>query len=703
MKNETPMKSVMKNVFNKIWEWIKINRLVVIYFFLAILIEMSVVFSVEKTPFMTRPFLGLGLLIALAGVLLLLPNNMVKLIVGTVMLVVQTALDFIFAAIYDMTGQYFDLDMFSLRNDAVSALEKIPVNFVAFYIGFLACVLFIIFGLRSLHMEAEQTEKKPKKYKHGVWFYIGTVVAGIATLFGSFMVYYPAKTDKYHEMVYSQEDGVYSSYGLVGNLLGEIGNAFKGDKVAVQEAQAEPFLYAKTSQASPAFGVAKDKNVVVILSESLEWFAFMRNEEHYNALDITPEELAAFYPNLTRFYNESVIASNFHSREKTDISETTSLIGAYPTGQYVNTSYYQNVLPNTLPNIMKALDSDLQAKYFHNGEKEFYNRDEATKTFGFESIDDRYSMEEKANQAVIDGKTQAPTFINYKDNPVNSELCLDSEMIETCKDDMFPTDKRFYTYITTITMHGTYYARDNLTAEREAFEALLGEERVEKIYDKEGADDLEDVLFYYMVTAKELDDAMGVMFEDLEKKNLLDNTLILMFGDHNAYYNQLSNYVKDIKGYNTEHNFTDLYKVPLMIHGSGLPHQIIDKFMCTSDIVPTLLDLLGIRYYSNFYYGNSLFAQEQSIMYSRAYGIFLRDGIVGTSATNVVFRYEGEEDEKGVVQGAITDADVEAFERDGAALVEKIKYCDYWFKTDYFAQDNNKQTYIDKMKTLNGQ
>ena len=106
MKNETPMKNVIKNVWQKIWEWIKINRLVVIYFFLAILIEMSVVFSVEKTPFMTRPFLALGLLIAIAGGLLLLPNNMVKLIVGTVMLVVQTALDFSFAAIYDMTGQY---------------------------------------------------------------------------------------------------------------------------------------------------------------------------------------------------------------------------------------------------------------------------------------------------------------------------------------------------------------------------------------------------------------------------------------------------------------------------------------------------------------------------------------------------------------------------------------------------------------------
>lgn len=687
----------MKNVLKKILEWTKINRLVVIYFFLAILIETSVVFSVEGTPFMTRPFLAFGFLMVLAGVLLLLPNNMAKLIVGTVMLFLQTVLDLIFAAIYDMTGQYFDLDMFSLRNDAVSALEKIPINFIAFYIGFLACVLYIIYGLRSLNAEAEKSEKKPKKYRYSFLFYIGAILVGASTLFGSFMMYYPAKGDKYNEMINSKEKGVYSSYGLIGNFIGEIGNAFKDDKTTLLPEETTDFVYLKQSTPSPNFGAAKDKNVVVILSESLEWFAFMRNKEHPYALDLTAEELASFYPNLTRFYKESVLATNFHSREKTDISETTSIIGAYPTGKYVNYAYYENTLPNTLPNIVKMFDEDVQTKYFHNGEETFYNRDEAALTFGFDDIIDRFDMTEMAEKTAQEG--QMPTFINYQESKVNSELCLDAEMFETCKDLMFPADKRFFTYITTITMHGTYYARENLQAEREAFETLLGEERMAEILEDEFA----EVLFYYMVTAKELDDALGVMFTDLEKKNLLDDTMILIFGDHNAYYNQLSNYVKNIVDYDTDLNFTNLYKVPLMIYGSGLKPQKIDKFACTADIVPTLLDLLGIRYYENFYYGNSIFGEKQSVMYSRAYGIFLRSGIVGTSATNVVFRYEGETNALGSIdkKGAVTDEDIAAFSRDGTELVEKIKYCDYLFKTDYFAQGDNLQAYQEKMRTLN--
>lgn len=698
----------MKNVLLKTWEWIKTNRLVVIYFFLAILIEASVVFSVEGTPFMTRPFLGLGILVALAGALLLIPHNMIRLIAGTLLLLVQTVIDLIFAALYDMTGQYFDWDMLSLRNDAVSALEKIPVNFIAFYIGFLACVLFIVYGLRSLHNEADKTEnkKKTKKYKYSFLFYIGVVCVGISTLFGSFMIYYPAKSDRYKEMIYNKGNGVYSSYGMIGNLAGEIGNSFKPDKTNIQPQQAREFLYAEQSQPSAVSGIAKDKNVVVILSESLEWFAFMRNKEHPAALDISTEELETFYPNLTRFYKESVVASNFHSREKTDISETLSILGAYPTGKFVHTTNYNdNAMPNTLPNIVRTLDEDVQTMYFHNGEETFYKRNKVAFSFGFEDIIDRYDMTEMAEQAVADGKTQTPTFINYKENLASSELCLDSEMIETCKDMMFPTDKRFFSYITTITMHGTYYARENLQTEQKQLEELLGEERMEKIYEKDTPAEtpFSEVLFYYMVTAKELDDALGIMFEDLENKNLLDNTMILIFGDHNAYYNQLSNYVKDIKDYTTNRNFTNLYKVPLMIYGSGLQPQTIDKFACTADIVPTLLDLLGIKYYTNFYYGNSIFSEEESILYSRGYGIFLRVGIVGTSATNIVFRYEGERNSVGMVdkQGAITDEDIEVFTNDGIALVEKIKYCDFLFNTDYFADANSKQEYIDKMKAIN--
>ena len=140
-----------------------------------------------------------------------------------------------------------------------------------------------------------------------------------------------------------------------------------------------------------------------------------------------------------------------------------------------------------------------------------------------------------------------------------------------------------------------------------------------------------------------------------------------------------------------------------MIYDSDIGHKIEDKFICTADITPTLLGLLGIRYYSNLYYGNSLFATTESVLYSRSYGVFLREGIVGTSASNIVYSYEGKTTSVGVVNatGAITPEQLSAFTNDSASLVEKIKYCDYLFKTDYFANAERMSVYENRMKALN--
>ena len=693
----------MKMVLKKTADWLKENRLAVIYPILAVLIEMTAVFAVEGTPFLSRPLLSLGLMGFIFGVILLLRDNRARLVVGAVMLVLQGVLDLIFAAIFDMTGQYFDLGMLNLRNDAVAALESIPINFFAFYAAVFCCTAYILYGLRGLR---ESGQYKAKRSKRSPWFYGMVSVLGASVLVGSFYSYYPAKTDRYDEMIRGEAGNAYAAYGMIGNLIGEIGNALKGEESTLTEHEAENFLYAKKSTPTEYFGASKDKNVVMLLSESFEWYAFLKNDEYPNALDFTDEELAALYPNLTQFYNESVVATNFHSREKTDISETMSLLGSYPTESYVNYDYYENVMPNTVPNILKMLDPDIQTRSFHNGFKTFYNRDKAHLTFGFESLTDMYDMEDISNAAELAGGEES--FYNYESE---GELNLDSEMIETCKDMMFPTDKRFYTYITTITMHGVYYERENLAAVREEVAAVLGE-RVPLEEENKNA----NVLYHYMVTAKEFDNALGAMRKDLEDKGLLDDTLIVLFGDHNAYYQQLSNYVKDIDGYDTERNFTDLYNVPLMIRDSSLEPQTIEKFCCTADIVPTLLDLLGIKYYTNLYYGNSIFSDTQSVLYSRAYDIFLREGIVGKSVADIIYNnYQvladgqktvetpsEEEDFTFYVTQAEYDEIMGSFYTDAVALVEKIRHCDYIFEKNYFALERNLAQYKGRMLTLNG-
>ncbi len=722
----------MKNkvFWTKTLEWLKKNQFPLIYFVLAIVIEMTAVFAVEGNVFMSRPMLMLGLFIFFVGGLLLIPDDRIRLAVGGVLLAAQTVVDLIFAALYDMTGQYFEFSLLNLRNDAVAALEKIPVNPLVFYMGLFCCVAFIIYGLRLI----KGREKKKEKFQRKpFFFYLGTTLAGIATLTISFLTYYPTNTNKYEEMLTGKSTSVYASYGMIGNLFGEIGVTLRGDKSRMSNEQIESFIYDEKTKSQPTdfFGAAKGKNVVVLLSESFEWYAFMRSEQFYespNQLDFTEAQLAQLYPNLTRFYNESVVATNFHSREKTDASETLSILGCYPTEKYITYDYYDVEMPQTLPNVLKLLDKSekgLQARSFHNGEKKFYNREVTHKTFGFESITDRYDMAKKANalyeaqkeELEASGKHEEaaalrPIFYDYREK--TEEMNLDSEMIEICKDEMFPTDKRFCTYITSITMHGAYYDRDNLRWAREEVEKVLGA-NMPPTSDKEAR-----ILLYYMITAKEFDKAIGCIYADLEKKNILDDTMILLFGDHNAYYNELSNYVKDIDGYKTDRQFTDMYRVPLMIRDSQLTETVqnkwktrfINKFTCTSDILPTLLDLLGIRYYTNIYYGHSIFDYNtvldeegfpvrdengvvvrtpvESVLYSRSYDIFVFEGIVGRSVITHLYKDD-----------TLSESRIKTYEKEAEKLVNKIKHCDYIFKQDYFATKATREKYQDLMVSLN--
>ncbi len=690
------MREFLRKGYQKTKAWSKANALVLLYFICAVVMEMTAVFVVEGTPFLRRPFLSLGLLICICGILLLIKNNTARTVVCVSLLFVQLALDLIFSVIYALTDQYFALDMLSLRNDAFGILENLPVDFITFYVGLFFAIALLVLGLRF-------SRRRPRTYerKRNIFFYVGLILAGLATLGISFMTYYPrSEKDKYDGMLEGKETSAYGDYGMLGNLLGEFGKQLVQSPTTLTEKQVNDFIYAKVSTPTELFGIAKDKNVVTVLAESLEWYTFLLGEEYPNTLTgITQDDLKLLYPNLWELYQGSMVMTNFHSREKTDISETLSIVGSYPTEDYVNYAYAGNLMPQTLPNILNLqTGGNISTRSFHNGFKSFYNRAEAHHSFGFRkgSPIDMYDMEDMVESEEI--------FKNYG----IAERNLDSEMIAAAKNEMFPTNQRFYTYITTITMHGMYYDRANLRPENNLKLAeKLNKLAAFKPTDKSDKDyEYALNLYYYMTTGLEFDYMLGALKQELQTRGLLENTMIVVFGDHNAYYQEMSNYVKGLPSSvndETEKKFTDLYNVPLMIWDYDLSQQFggkqerfIDKFACTSDIVPTILDLLGIRYYENLYFGHSIFAPEQSVLYSRAYGIFVGDGIVRRSVTGDLYVYDGLTEEGKKVSDTIAD-----FEKEGRTLVQKIEYCDYIFKKDHFQSDANYLTFVAKMKEIN--
>ena len=688
------------------------NLTVILFFVFSILIEMIAVYSIEKNPFISHPWIGLGALITVSGIMVMIKSEQTRLIIGLIFLILQSVFCMIMAVLYDMAGQYFDFGMLNLRNDAFGILENIPMDFVTFYTAFFFCMIFAVVTLRrrrrqldtKAHAEITSaktvTDTKSKKDQQGSStpdtekksksagkenrnrIIAGAVIAIAGICMNATAIYQTNKNRSsfYDNLRYSTDKSVYSAYGINGNLINEFaGGLIFNEKQVMADEKVEDFIYAEVSEPTEYFGISKGNNVVVVLVESLEWFGMLKNDILPNALPLTDEQYAELFPNLTAFYNDSVVMSDFHSKRRPDISETLSILGSYPTRGYINYDYYEEEIPQTIPNILRTLYDDRYViNSYHNGRKNFYNRSTVHETYGFTHFYSAEEMYDISDQLIADGVTDKEIMHDYMNE---GERNLDSEMIELCKDMMFPTDKPFFTYITSITMHGMFYDRNNLAEHKEKLLSVYA--------DRKGTAE-EDLLINYLSTVMEFDKALGVMMDDLRDKGLLDHTTIILFGDHNCYYQELSNYVKDIYDYDTKMDYSDLYLVPLMIYDEKLGHQVIDKFTCTADIAPTILDLLGIRYYSNMYYGHSVFADEESVIYSRASSFFVDGGLVAKSLSSPLYK-------QAVTQTVTGKISVKR----GSILVDKLEYCDQIFEGEYFSDPENEQTFKNNMLNIN--
>lgn len=700
-------------------KFFKENILIFIYFALVCLIELFGVLVTDGKFYIKEPWVFLLIQLLFVGILFCISSNKARHVVASLFLITFMVVNLVFIVIFEMTETIFDYGMFKLRNDAMAILESVPVNFIFFAASLLMVSCFIIFGARYVRHNNEKIGFKYLKL-------ISSIAMVVVLACNSLVLYFGNKnfTKGIYDRLYKANDATYSKMGITANFVNE---CFKGlflsDIKLGDEQQIEDYIY-KDVYNSKFDNFNKDYNVVTVLVESFEWTSFIEDFDLYvkgynlknpeTGAAYTEKEaneaLAKLFPNIYDFYKSSIALTNFYSREKTDISENLNLIGSYPTGAYINYDFPNNTISNSVANVLKTLsDSDIACNAFHNGEEDFYNRNKELLTVGFDNF---YASEQMYKWG-------------YTDHFSKGERNLDSEMITVCADKMFPTDQRFYTHITTITMHGQYSHRKNLENlgyydELKAYG--LVPEKVKSDTEINGF----NTFYYYAACVKDFDASLGIMMNELEERGLKDNTVILMFGDHNTYYSGLSNYVKDIYNQDSE-NYTNLFRVPCMIYHPehnailnyvetelsakiGTRYQIntytnsegetvkslqVKKFTCTADIVPTIFDLIGVNFHSNLYFGNSIFAEPETMLYSRAYNVFITDSAYFSNINNIKWiRSEGDTNEN---KSASRYADLSNYSKEthlkdaearARILLERLDVCNRIFYNDYFARKN---------------
>jgi lipoteichoic acid synthase len=321
------------------------------------------------------------------------------------------------------------------------------------------------------------------------------------------------------------------------------------------------------------FGVAKDKNLIIVSLESLQNFVI--NSE-MNGQEITPF--------LNEFIGESYYFDNFyHQTQQGKTSDSEFLLdnSLYPLNRG---AVFFTHSGNEFESMTEKLgENGYFTTAMHANNKSFWNRDIMYDSLGYERF---YSL---------------PDYEVTEENSVNWGM-KDMPFFEQSVEHMKEMPQPFSTKMITLTNHYPF---------------TLDEE--DKLIDPYTSKD--GTVNRYFQTVRYMDEAVKNFITDLKESGLYENSVIVMYGDH---YGISENHNKAMSQYLgkevTPFVSTQLQQVPMIIHVPGQEGKTISKVSGQIDLKPTILHLLGIDTKKDIQFGSDLFSGQHEDL------AILRDG-----------------------------------------------------------------------------
>ena len=290
-------------------------------------------------------------------------------------------------------------------------------------------------------------------------------------------------------------------------------------------------------------GMLKGKNVIALQVESLENFVI--NQKVYGQ-EITP--------NLNKLLSNSMYFNNVHEQNNSGTSSDCDLMvnaSVLPIREGTTVFSYPWTKYDTLQNILKGKGYTTMST--HAEPPGNWNWTEMHKTYGADTILDIG----KFNQDEIIGL--GPSDESYL-----------KQVAQKLKDEKQP----YYAFMTTLTSHGPFDMPEDkkyLKLPKELDDNMLGK---------------------YFQAVRYTDEAIGKYIEQLDKEGLLDNTAIMIYGDHCGVHKF---YEQDITNSPLEGDWwkDNERKIPYIVYSKGLKSEVISKAGGQTDFKPTILYLLG--------------------------------------------------------------------------------------------------------------
>ncbi|NLI92454.1 MAG: LTA synthase family protein [Peptococcaceae bacterium] len=291
-------------------------------------------------------------------------------------------------------------------------------------------------------------------------------------------------------------------------------------------------------------GIFKGKNLIVIQVESLENFVI---NQKINGQEITP--------NLNRLLKNSFYFPNTYEQVNDGNSSDGDLLintSVYPVRIGSTFFRFPTNTYNSLPNLMKK--KGYTTLGIHPEKGTYWNWMQALDYIGFNKTIDvsRFNQDEKIGLGLSDGSyfSQVASLLTEEKEP-------------------------FYTFMVTLSSHSPF----DLPAQ---YQRLTLEDPIKN-----------SKLGGYFQCIRYTDQEIGHFLEKLEMSKLLDNTVVVIYGDHTGVHKYYNYEVQQLEP--GEMWWLDYSKkVPFIIYSKSLKGQVFDVIGGQIDIMPTLAYLFDL-------------------------------------------------------------------------------------------------------------
>lgn len=346
--------------------------------------------------------------------------------------------------------------------------------------------------------------------------------------------------------------------------------------------------------------ILKGRNVIAIHAESIQNFTLHTT---FNGEEVTP--------NLNRLASEGLYFSNFYAQESVGTSsdsEFTFLTSLMPASSgTVAVSYWDRDYSTSLK-YLKEMGYYNFSMHANNGT--FWNRNMIHPKYGYDKFF-YYTKDYEIDEVIGMGLSDKSFF--RQSVPKIKEISENNQ--------------NFYGTMIMLTNHTPFSAASEVDFDVDYKYEKINEETGEK--ETVSAPFLEGTtLGDYFKTVHYADSAIGQFIDDLDEAGLLDNTVIVIYGDHDAkikkseylYYYNYDPYTDSVLG-EDDPNYKDMdyydyelnRKVPFIIWTKDKKVQgEVNDAMGMYDASPTLGNMLG--FYNEYALGHDIFSVDDNVV-----------------------------------------------------------------------------------------